>query len=165
MSRHAELEHLLSEPEIISDRTRYTKLAKEHGSLAKMIKPYNEYLKLDADLRQSEELLARADTDPEMRAFIKEELADLRSRHAALVSRMEDLLLAGGEDYSSIIVEIRGGTGGDEAAIFAGDLYRMYGMYARARGWKIEDISFSPGEQGGYKEIIFSVTGKTSSRN
>jgi len=65
----------------------------------------------------------------------------------------------GGEDYSSIIVEIRAGTGGDEASIFAGDLYRMYGQFARNHGWKIEDISFNPGEQGGYKEIIFSVSG------
>ena len=77
-------------------------------------------------------------------------------------NRLEDILLMGGEDYGSLIMEIRAGTGGDEAAIFAGDLYRMYGQYARDHGWKVEDISFSPGEQGGYKEIIFSVTGDAS---
>jgi len=159
LSRHKELEHHLSDPAVIADRTKYTRLAKEHGSLAKMVKPYNEYLKLDADMRQSRELVASPETDAEMRAFLEEELAALQPRYDALVSRMEDLLLSGGEDYGSIIVEIRAGTGGDEAALFAGDLYRMYGMYARTKNWKIEDISFSAGEQGGYKEIIFSVTG------
>src|SRR5207249_1671991 len=83
--------------------------------------------------------------------FIEEELLMLRSRQQALHDRLEDLLLAEGEDFGSIIMEIRAGTGGDEAAIFAGDLYRMYTQYARDKGWKVEEISFGPGEQGGYK--------------
>ena len=74
-------------------------------------------------------------------------------------ARLEDFLLAEGETFDSIIVEIRAGTGGDEAALFAGDLYAMYTHYARDQGWKIEEITFSPGEQGGYKEVVFSVTG------
>src|SRR5205814_1977096 len=97
--------------------------------------------------------------DADMRAMIEEELNNLRPRQKALHDRLEDLLLVEGEDYSSIIMEIRGGTGGDEAAIFAGDLLRMYTQYARDHGWKVEEISFSPGEQGGYKEVVFSVTG------
>src|SRR5262249_47602145 len=77
-----------------------------------------------------------------------------------LQTKLEDLLLVDpGEDFGSVIVEIRAGTGGDEAALFAGDLYGMYGYYARAQGWKVEDISFSPGEQGRFKEVVFSVTG------
>jgi len=157
LSRHKELETLLGDPDVIADRIRYTKLAKEHGSLAKMVKPYVEFLKLDKDTKQAEAMLAGSDAD--MKAMIDEELATLRPRLKTLHDRLEDLLLAEGEDYGSIIMEIRAGTGGDEAAIFAGDLYRMYTQYARAKGWKVEEISFGPGEQGGYKEVVFSVTG------
>ena len=94
-----------------------------------------------------------------MRCYAEEELASLRTQQQALQVRLEDLLLASGEDYDSIIMEIRAGTGGDEAALFAGDLYNMYTHYARDQGWKVEDISFSPGEQGGFKEVVFSITG------
>jgi peptide chain release factor 1 len=90
---------------------------------------------------------------------VQEELKGLNEREQSLREKLEDYLLMGGEDYASIIMEIRAGTGGDEAAIFAGDLFRMYSQYARTHGWKIEEISFSPGEQGGYKEIIVSITG------
>ncbi|MCI0377202.1 MAG: peptide chain release factor 1 [Gemmataceae bacterium] len=157
LARNQELEQQLADPAVIADRTRYSKAAKEHGALAKQVKPYQEYLKLDEEISQADKLLA--DADPDMKALIEEELAALRPRKAALQSRLEDLLLAEGEDYGSLIMEIRAGTGGDEAALFAGDLYRMYSQYAREMGWKVEDISFSPGEQGGYKEIVFSVTG------
>src|SRR5947209_4811684 len=94
-----------------------------------------------------------------MKRYAEEELAGLRARREALQARLEDFLLAGDEDYGSVIVEIRAGTGGDEAALFAGDLYGMYTHYARDQGWKVEDIAFSPGEQGGFKEIVFGVTG------
>jgi peptide chain release factor 1 len=157
-SRYAELEAQLADPAVIADRARYTKLAKEHGALAKRVKPYQEYLQVDDQLVQAKALHQTAD-DPEMKALAAEELAALQPRYDALKSRLEDILLAGDEDYDSIIVEIRAGTGGDEASIFAGDLYRMYSQYARTHGWKVEDISFSPGEQGGYKEIVFSVAG------
>jgi peptide chain release factor 1 len=157
LKRHAELEVLLADPSVIADRIRYTKLAKEHGALLKMVKPYVEYRKLTDDIAQARTLLEGA--DPDMRALIEEELHTLEPRQQALHDRLEDLLLAEGEDYGSIIMEIRAGTGGDEAAIFAGDLYRMYMQYARDKGWKVEEISFGPGEQGGYKEIVFSVTG------
>lgn len=158
IQRYAELENLLSDSAVIADRAKYTRLAKEHGSLNKQVRPYREYLKVVSDIAQAEAMLAEA--DPEMKSLIEEELAGLRPRQQALHERLEDLLLAGDEDYGSLIVEIRAGTGGDEAAIFAGDLYRMYGQYARDKGWKIEDISFGAGEQGGYKEIIFSVSGE-----
>jgi peptide chain release factor 1 len=157
--RFAELERQLSDPAVIADRARYTKLAKEHGSLAKMVKPHQEFRELEKQLDQAKALRDSADGDADMQALAAEELAALQPRYDALKSRLEDILLAGDENYDSIIVEIRAGTGGDEAAIFAGDLYRMYGLYARARGWKIEDIAFNPGEQGGYKEVVFSVAG------
>ncbi len=159
LNRYRELEGQLADPAVIGDRPRYTQAAKEHGSLAKMVKPYLEYRKISEDIAQAE-ALAAAESDPEMKRYAEEELAGLRARHQALHSRLEDLLLVDpGEDFGSVIMEIRAGTGGDEAALFAGDLYNMYTHYARDQGWKVEDISFSPGEQGGYKEVVFSVSG------
>jgi peptide chain release factor 1 len=156
--RYRELEQQLADPAVIADRTRYAQAAKEHGSLGKTVKPYLEYQKLSEEVAQTE-ALARED-DAEIRRYAEEEAAGLRARQEALKSRLEDLLLTDpAEDFGSIIMEIRAGTGGDEAALFAGDLYEMYTHYARDRGWKVEDISFSPGEQGGFKEIVFSVTG------
>jgi peptide chain release factor 1 len=156
LARFHELEAMLADPEIAVDRVRYTKLAREHGALVRKVRPYQEYLAVVADIDATRELLAAED----MRAEAERELETLEERRAALMSRLEEFLLAGEEDYDSIIVEIRGGTGGDEAALFAGDLFEMYSRYARERGWQIETISFSPGEAGGYKEIVFSVTGE-----
>ncbi len=158
--RHAELETLLADPGVIADRARYSKLAKEHGALTKTVRPYLEFLQVEHDLAQAKQMRDGADGDADMKALVEEELAALQPRHEALRGRLEDILLAGDENYDSIIMEIRAGTGGDEAAIFAGDLYRMYSMFARARGWKMEDISFNGGEQGGYKEVVCSVSGE-----
>jgi peptide chain release factor 1 len=158
LARHRELEKQLADPAIIADRNRYTQLAKEHGSTAKLVKPYLEYRQLSDDVLGAESLVA-AENDPAMRQYAQEELSALRAKQATLQAKLEDLLLVEGEDYNSIIMEIRAGTGGDEAALFAGDLYDMYTHYARDHGWKVEGISFSPGEQGGFKEVVFSVTG------
>jgi peptide chain release factor 1 len=159
LARYRELEQQLADPVVIADRGRYTQAAKEHGSLARLVKPYLEYQQVTDDVAQAQALLD-AETDSAMRHYAEEELAGLRSRQQGLQSRLEDLLLVEpGEDFDSVILEIRAGTGGDEAALFAGDLYSMYTHYARDQGWKVEDISFNPGEQGGYKEVVFSVTG------
>jgi peptide chain release factor 1 len=159
LARYRELEQQLANPVIIADRNRYTQAAKEHGSLAKLVKPYLEYQKVTEDVSQAEALVD-AEADADMRHYAEEELAALRARQQVLQGRLEDLLLVEpGEDFDSLIVEIRAGTGGDEAALFAGDLYSMYTHYARDQGWKVEDISFSPGEQGGFKEVVFGVTG------
>ncbi|HZY89551.1 MAG TPA: peptide chain release factor 1 [Gemmataceae bacterium] len=158
LARYRDLEQQLSDPNVVADRARYARAAKEHGALAKQVKPYLEYKKLADDLA-SAEVLAAAEADPEMKRYAEEELAELRAKQQALQSRLEDFILAEGEDYDSLIIEIRAGTGGDEAALFAGDLYAMYTHYARDQGWKVEDISFSPGEQGGFKEVVFGVAG------
>jgi peptide chain release factor 1 len=159
LARYRELEQQLADPKVIADRARYTQAAKEHGSLAKLVKPYLEYQKVTEDMVHAE-ALAASETDPDMRHYAEEELATLRTRQQALHARLEELLLVEpGEDFGSVIMEIRAGTGGDEAALFAGDLYHMYTHYARDQGWKVEDISFSPGEQGGFKEVVFSLTG------
>jgi peptide chain release factor 1 len=157
--RFHDLERQMGDPAVIADRPRFTQAAKEHGSLAKLVRPYLEFKKLTDDVAGAEALLA-TEADPEMRSYAEQELTSLRERRQTLQAKLEDLLLVDpGEDFGSVIVEIRAGTGGDEAALFAGDLYSMYGYYARSQGWKVEDISFSPGEQGGYKEVVFSVTG------
>ncbi len=109
---------------------------------------------------QQTEALSQAEGDADMRRYLEEELTGQRRQQATLVGRLEDLLLVEpGEDFGSVIMEIRAGTGGDEAALFAGVLYDMYTHYGRDQGWKVEDISFSQGEQGGFKEVVFSVTG------
>ena len=158
VKRHQELEGLLADPVVVSDRAKFSQFAKEHGKLAKQVKPYEEYKKLIGDIQVAEEMLA-LEKDSEMVEYARQELATMVSRKDELQTTLEDFLLAGDENYDSLIVEIRAGTGGDEAAIFAGDLYNMYSHYARDLGWKVEDISFSAGEHGGYKEVIFSITG------
>jgi peptide chain release factor 1 len=158
LARYRELEELLADPAVIADRNRYTQLAKEHGATAKLVKPYIEYRKLSEDIAHAE-TLAAAESDPDMRRYAEEEVAALRTREKELVAKLEDLLLIGGEDYDSIIMEIRAGTGGDEAALFAGDLYDMYTHYARDMRWRVEGISFNPGEHGGFKEVVFSISG------
>jgi peptide chain release factor 1 len=159
LARFRELERQLADPAVVTDHQRYAQVAKEHGALAKSVRPYLDFQKLAEDYSQAEAMLA-AEADPEMRAYAEEEVAGLKAKLDDLRGKLEELLLVEpGEDYDSVIVEIRAGTGGDEAALFAGDLYNMYTHYARDRGWRVEDISFSPGEQGGYKEVVFNVTG------
>jgi peptide chain release factor 1 len=159
LDRYRDLERQLAEPAVIADRSGYTRLAKEHGSLAKLVKPYLDYKRIGDEISEAEALLT-AEADPEMRGYLEEELKARKTQQKELQGRLEDLLLVDpGEDYTSIIMEIRAGTGGDEAALFAGDLYGMYSHYARDQGWRVEDISFSPGEQGGFKEIVFSISG------
>jgi peptide chain release factor 1 len=157
-ARHQELERQMASPELTGDRARYAQVAREHGSLTRKVKPYLEYKKLQDDIASAEAIVA-TEKDAELKAYAEQELAELRSRREALVARLEDFLLAGDEDYDSLIVEVRAGTGGDEAALFAGDLYNMYCHYARDHGWQVETIDFSPGEAGGFKEIVFSVQG------
>src|SRR5262245_6714036 len=158
LARHQELEQLLADPAVAGDRVLYARYAREHGALTRRVKPYLEYRKTLEDVTSAEALLA-GETDPELRAYGEQELAALMTRLDELVARLEDFLLAGGEDFDSLIMEIRAGTGGDEAALFAGDLFDLYCRYARSMGWTVETISFSEGEAGGFKEVIFSVSG------
>jgi peptide chain release factor 1 len=159
VERYRELERLLVDPDVVTSQARYAPLAKEHASLGKLVKPYLEFEQVSESVRQAEALIA-AETDPEMRAYAEEELNGLRRRQEDLKTRVEDMLLVEpGEDFDKLIVEIRAGTGGDEAALFAGDLYDMYTRYARSQGWSVEGIEFSPGEAGGFKEVVFGVAG------
>jgi peptide chain release factor 1 len=159
VERYHELERLLVDSEVVTNPNRYGPLAKEHASLGKLVKPYLEFDQVCESLKQAE-AMAAAESDPEMKAYAQEEANALKRKQEELKTRVEDLLLVDpAEDFASLIVEIRAGTGGDEAALFAGNLYDMYTRYARAHGWNVEGIEFSPGEAGGFKEIVFSVSG------
>jgi len=159
LARFQELEALLGDPVVAVDPQVFGKIAKEHGAVSKQVKPYLEYMELAKAVASSEELAA-AEPDGEMAALANEELAELRPKIALLKDRIEDMLLVDpSEDFDRIIMEIRAGTGGDEAAIFAGDLYEMYTRYARTKNWPVEEISASPGDAGGYKEITFGLRG------
>jgi peptide chain release factor 1 len=158
LNRFRELEAQLSDPAVAADHARVTAAAKEHAALAKLVKPYLEFQRVEAAIKGAEELAA--ETDPEMQAMARDELATLRPRYDELKERIEDQLLVDpSEDFDSLIMEIRAGTGGDEAALFAGELYEMYTRYARTQRWTIEEISSSPGDAGGMKEVVFNVKG------
>lgn len=159
LAHYRDLEQQLYDPAVAANPSRSNAIAKERGALAKLIEPYLELLKLDAAITEAEALAAGPDAD--MKAMADEELAALRPKRAALHSRIEDQFLVDpSEDFSKLIVEIRAGTGGDEAALFAGNLYEMYSRYARTKGWTVEEIGNSPGEAGGFKEVTFGVTGE-----
>lgn len=156
LARYRELEQQLYDPAVAGDPVKAGAIGKERGTLSKTIEPYIEYKRLCAAIADAEAMAA----DPDLKAMAEEELADLRPKRDALHAKIEEqLLIDPSEDYSKLIVEIRAGTGGDEAALFAGNLYEMYTRYAREKGWKLEEIAFSPGEAGGFKEITFGVTG------
>lgn len=159
VNRYREIENSLADPAIAADAQAYGRLAKERGTLAKYVLPYFEYEEVSKAIRENESLLA-SETDPEMRAYAEEELKSLREKQSQLVTKIEDqLLIDPDEDFSSLIIEVRAGTGGDEAAIFAGDLYEMYTRYARSLGFTVETIDASEGEAGGFKEIVFGISG------
>lgn len=156
--RFDEVQKLVNDPDAMSDMKRYVALNKEFKELEPLIHTYEEYKTVLANIDEAKEIL-KTETDEEMRLMAKEELDSLTE---SLPSREEEikimLLPKEAEDDKNAIVEIRGGTGGDEAAIFAGDLYRMYTKYCEKRRWKIEVSRFTEGTMGGYKEIVFTVS-------
>jgi peptide chain release factor 1 len=157
-ARYRELETQLADPLIASDPHKFNAVNKEYAGLGKLVKPYIEFQELEKAVAASEELAAAG--DPEMKALAEEELATLRPKVEALKTKIEDQLLEDpSEDFASLIMEVRAGTGGDEAALFAGELYEMYVRYARTKGWQVEEIAASQGDAGGFKEIVFQVRG------
>ncbi len=158
-ARHEEIAGLLSEPEVINDQDRYRQLSMEYSQLEAVVRAYDAHRQAERDLAAAREMLA--EDDAEMRALAEEEVADAEARIEALESELQKLLLPRDpNDNSNVFLEIRAGTGGDEAAIFAGDLFRMYSRYAECKGWRVEVLNASEGEHGGYKEIIARVIGQ-----
>ncbi|MDD3250051.1 MAG: peptide chain release factor 1 [Smithellaceae bacterium] len=158
--RYRELEGLLSDPQVVSKQGLYQKYAKEHADLSDLVDTIRAYEKSKKRLAENQELLS--ETDEEIRAMAREELPPLQEEIASLEKRIKILLLPKDpNDDKNVFLEIRAGTGGDEAGLFAGDLFRMYARYAESQGWKVEIVSSSPaGGMGGFKEIIAQIEGR-----
>ncbi len=156
--RFKNLEEQLSDPEIITDQVRFTKVNKEYGKLKPLADTYLEYRELTENLATTEAM--RKDPDPEMREMAQLELEELRERKEVVDERVKIMLIPKDpEDERDIIMEIRSGTGGDEAAIFAGDLFDMYKRYVDTQGWRVEVIDENEGTAGGYSKVVFEVHG------
>jgi peptide chain release factor 1 len=158
--RHEEVSALLGDSETISDQNRFRELSKEYAELETVVKCYTDYSQVKDDLEQARQMLEDED-DAEMREMAKEELDSGTERLQELEAELQTLLLPRDpRDSNNVFLEIRAGTGGDEAAIFSGDLFRMYSRYAENQGWKVEVMSERAGEHGGYKEIITRIEGR-----
>jgi peptide chain release factor 1 len=165
MLRHQELQDLVSDPAVIRDQKRYRELMQELSGLQDLAETYGAYRKVQADLEGTRELI-RQGGENELIALAKEELKELKERDEELTRELKVLLIPKDPlDVKNIIMEIRGGTGGEEAALFAADLFRMYSRFAEGRRWTIEILSSHPTEIGGIKEIIFSISGKSVYEN
>lgn len=157
--RYDELNELLSNPDVVSDPKRLRDLSKEQSGITATVETYREYKNVNEQINETKELLGEK-LDDEMREMAKEEFAELQKEKADLEERLKLLLVPKDpNDDKNVILEIRGAAGGDEAALFAGDLFRMYSKYAESRGWKVEIMDANPTGIGGYKEIIAMMNG------
>ena len=158
--RFDEVAQQITDPEIMSDMKRYIKLNKEYKNLEPLIEAYNKYKGIISNIDDARDII-KQESDEEMRDMAKMELDDLEAQVRPLEADIKLLLLpADPEDGKNAVLEIRAGTGGDEASIFAGDLFRMYTKYCDTKGWKMEITHFSEGTSGGYKEVVINVSGK-----
>lgn len=159
--RFEKINEQLCLPETVSDQEKYPKLMKELRSLTPVVEKYREYKKYDETLKESKELLDAGGLDRDFKELVQEELEQAKADIERCSEELKILLLPKDpNDDKSVIVEIRGGAGGEEAALFAGELFRMYSMYSEAKGFKTEILSENPTELGGYKEIVFNVEGE-----
>ncbi len=159
--RYDELSELLSDPEVISDTRRFMELTKEEAALRPKVEVFRRYQRVEEELAETEEMLSES-LDDEMAKMAKEELAMLKTQREELQEEIKILLLPEDpNDGKNIIMEIRGAAGGDEAALFAGDLYEMYTKYAESQGWRVEVMDANITGIGGYKEIILMITGQS----
>ncbi|MBQ3118286.1 MAG: peptide chain release factor 1 [Clostridia bacterium] len=159
--RYNELSEKVSDPAVIADSANFAKLCKEQSDIAPIVEKYKEYKTCKDTISEGEEIIADPDMDKEMKELAEEEIKDAKDRIEELSKELKILLLPKDpNDDKSVIVEIRGGAGGDEAALFAGDLFRMFTMYAESNRWKTEILSSNPTDIGGYKEISFSIEGQ-----
>jgi peptide chain release factor 1 len=159
VARSEEVSTLITDPAVIADQKRYVKLTKEYKELNDLMEARKEYIQLLNNINEAKEIMAD-ETDAELRDMAREELDKSQKRLPALEEEIKLMLIPEDpEDSRNAIMEIRAGTGGDEAAIFAGDLFRMYTKYCEIKGWKVEVSNYNEGSAGGYKEIDFTVTG------
>ena len=159
VERFEEVQALLGDPEVIGDQNRFRNLSKEFSQLEDVIKGFNEYQQAQQNLSSAQEMLE--EDDAEMREMAQDEIKQAKAEIERLETELQVLLLPKDpNDDHNCFLEVRAGAGGDEAAIFAGDLFRMYSRYAETRGWKVDVVSASEGEHGGYKEIIANMSGE-----
>jgi peptide chain release factor 1 len=157
--RYVELESLMSDPQLLNQQREYSKFAKERAELEEIVACFREWRKVEQEIQGNRRLLE--ENDEGIRELAKEELVTLRQRKEALESQLKLLILPKDpNDNKNVILEIRAGTGGEEAALFAGELFRMYSRYAESRGWRVEMMSSNPTGLGGFKEIIASIEGQ-----
>lgn len=158
--RFDEISDLIIQPDVIADQKRYVQLNQEYKSLNALVQKREEYITLDANIKEAQEIIADG-SDVEMVEMAKMQLEEAKERLPLLEEEIKFMLIPKDpEDSKNVMVEIRAGTGGDEASIFAGDLYRMYTKYCEGRGWKCSVVDMSDGTSGGFKEVIFEVTGE-----
>ncbi len=156
-----EIESLLGDPAVAGDHRAYQKLTKEHSHLSRIVERYSDYQKVSSALAEDRKLLREASEDEDLRNLVEDEIASLEQKKDKLLEQLQDMLTPSSKDDSrDTIVEIRAGTGGAEAGLFAGDLFRMYSRYADSQGWKLLPIDSHPTELGGFKEIVFELQGK-----
>ena len=159
VARFEEISTLITDPAVIADQKRYVKLTKEYKDLDDLMKARKEYIQLLGNIEEAKNILSN-ESDADMREMAKEEMDNSQERLPALEEEIKLMLVpADPQDSKNAILEIRGGAGGDEAAIFAGDLFRMYAKFCETKGWKMEVSNANEGTAGGYKEIVCSVTG------
>lgn len=158
--RYDELSKKIADPDVISDQAVFAKLCKEQSDISPIVEKYREFKALNETIQENEELISDPETDKELKELAEEEIKESKQKIEAINEELKILLLPKDpNDDKSVIVEIRGGAGGEEAALFAGDLFRMYSMYAEANRWKTEILSSNPTDIGGFKEISFSIDG------
>lgn len=156
IDRHLEINQLLQSPDITDDIDNYRKLTRELAEITPVVETFQQYTQTEADISSAEDML----TDPEMKAFANEEIQNGKERLEQLQTQLRTMLIPKDEnDTRNVMLEIRAGTGGEESALFAGDLLRMYSRYAERRGWRVELMSESPSDLGGYREVIVELSG------
>ena len=158
--RFNELSKMLIQPDIISDQSKYIKISKEYKDLKTVVDKKNEYENVLANIKEAEEMI-KNENDKEMIDLANQELNDAKNKISIIEEDLRKMLIPKDpDDPKNIVMELRAGTGGDEASIFAGDLFRMYTKYAEKKGWNVNLVDFNEGTAGGYKEIIFEINGE-----
>ncbi|MGD0079004.1 MAG: peptide chain release factor 1 [Sedimentisphaerales bacterium] len=160
-AHYDELQKQLSDPIVACDPSKSIGLSKEQGKLRSLVAKFREYKKVAEEAEQAEHMINSASTEPELKEMAKEELQHLNEKTKQLLEELQNRLVTADDDaIGSVIMEIRAGTGGEEAALFARDLYTMYTRYATDHGWKVEELDYSPTDMGGFREVVFGIKGE-----
>lgn len=159
-ARFVELESKIADPAIACETAKLVQLSKEQGKLKAIVSKYRQYKDTLAEIKDTEEILADSDLDADFKALATQEIQQLQERKEALFTQLQNTLVMADEmGINSVIIEIRAGTGGEEAALFARDLYEMYIKYAEIHRWRVEQLDFNPTDRGGFRDVIFGVKG------